>query len=157
MENSIRKRIKRKFGCVFKITLQDGILQNLGNTNIAFSPNLIVGNRLTFLPIKNFQISFLSKFVSEQYMGNIDSEKSKLESYFVSDLNINYKWKLNKTIKSIVFSGLVNNIFDLEYESNGYFYTYDDTWTGPTPNTIEGAGYYPQAGINFLLGASLNF
>ncbi|HLO74093.1 MAG TPA: TonB-dependent receptor [Flavobacterium sp.] len=136
---------------------RDGVLQNLGNTNIAFSPNLIVGNRLAFLPIKDFQISFLSKFVSEQYMGNIDSDKSKLDAYFVNDLNINYEWKLNKTIKSIVFSGLVNNIFDLEYESNGYFYTYDDTWSGPTPTTIEGTGYYPQAGINFLLGATLNF
>lgn len=136
---------------------RDGILQNLGDTNIAFSPNLILGNRLTFIPINNFQISVLSKFVSEQYMGNIDSEKSKLDAYFVSDLNINYEWKLNKTIKSIVFSGLVNNIFDLEYESNGYFYTYDDTWSGPTPTTIEGTGYYPQAGINFLVGASLNF
>ena len=136
---------------------RDGILQNLGDTNIAFSPNLILGNRLTFIPINDFQISVLSKFVSEQYMGNIDSEKSKLDAYFVSDLNINYEWKLNKTIKSIVFSGLVNNIFDLEYESNGYFYTYDDTWSGPTPTTIEGTGYYPQAGINFLVGASLNF
>jgi iron complex outermembrane receptor protein len=136
---------------------RDGILQNLGDTNIAFSPNLILGNRLTFIPINNFQISVLSKFVSEQYMGNIDSEKSKLDAYFVSDLNINYEWKLNKIIKSIVFSGLVNNIFDLEYESNGYFYTYDDTWSGPAPTTIEGTGYYPQAGINFLVGVSLNF
>ena len=135
---------------------RDGVLQNLGNTDIAFSPNLVIGNRLTFLPIKDFQISFLSKFVSEQYMGNIDSEQSKLYAYFVNDLNINYEWKLNKGIKSIVFSGLVNNIFDLEYESNGYFYTYDDDSSGSTI-TYGGAGYYPQAGINFLLGMSLNF
>ena len=137
---------------------RDGVLQNLGNTDIAFSPNLIVGNRLTFLPIKDFQISFLSKFVSEQYMGNIDSEQSKLDAYFVNDLNVNYEWKLNKAIKSIVFSGLVNNIFDLEYESNGYFYTYDDDWSSPgNVTTVEGTGYYPQAGINFLLGMSLKF
>lgn len=137
---------------------RDGVLQNLGNTDIAFSPNLIIGNRLTFLPIKDFQISVLSKFVSEQYMGNIDSEQSKLDAYFVNDLNINYEWKLHKAIKSIVFSGLVNNIFDLEYESNGYFYTYDDDWSSPgNVTTIEGTGYYPQAGINFLLGISLKF
>ena len=137
---------------------RDGVLQNLSDTNIAFSPNLIVGNRLTFLPIKDFQISLLSKFVSEQYMGNIDSEKSKLDAYFVNDLNINYEWKLNKAIKSIVLSGLVNNIFDVEYESNGYFYTYDDDWSNPgNITTIEGTGYYPQAGINFLLGVSLKF
>ena len=137
---------------------RDGVLQNLGNTDIAFSPNLVIGNRLTFLPIKDFQISVLSKFVSEQYMGNIDSEQSKLDAYFVNDLNVNYEWKLNKAIKSIVFSGLVNNIFDLEYESNGYFYTYDDDWSSPgNVTTIEGTGYYPQAGINFLLGMSLKF
>ena len=137
---------------------RDGVLQNLGNTDIAFSPNLIVGNRLTFLPIKDFQISLLSKFVSEQYMGNIDSKQSKLEAYFVNDLNINYEWKINKSIKSIILSGLINNIFDLEYESNGYFYTYDDDWSNPgNITTIEGAGFFPQAGINFILGLSLKF
>jgi iron complex outermembrane receptor protein len=137
---------------------RDGQLQNLGSTNIAFSPNLIVGNQLVFMPNNNFQISFLSKFISEQYMGNIDSNRSKLDAYFVNDLNINYEWKLNKGIQSIVFSGLVNNIFNLEYESNGYFYTYDDDWSNPgSTTTIEGTGYYPQAGINFLLGVNLKF
>ncbi len=137
---------------------RDGVLQNLGNTDIAFSPNFVFGNQLVYLPTKDFQISFLSKFVSEQYMGNIDSNRSKLDAYFVNDLNINYEWKLNKGIQSIVFSGLVNNIFNLEYESNGYFYTYDDDWSNPgSTTTIEGTGYYPQAGINFLLGVNLKF
>ena len=137
---------------------RDGQLQNLGSTNIAFSPNLIFGNQLVFIPINDFQISFLSKYVGEQFMGNIDSNQSKLDAYFVNDLNINYEWKLNKGIQSIVFSGLVNNIFNLEYESNGYFYTYDDDWSNPgSITTIEGTGFYPQAGINFLLGVNLKF
>jgi iron complex outermembrane receptor protein len=137
---------------------RDGVLQNLGNTDIAFSPNFVFGNQLIYLPIKDFQISFLSKFVSEQYMGNIDSNRSKLDAYFVNDLNINYEWKLNKGVQSIVFSSLVNNIFNLEYESNGYFYTYDDDWSTPgSTTTMEGTGYYPQAGINFLLGVNLKF
>jgi iron complex outermembrane receptor protein len=137
---------------------RDGVLQNLGNTDIAFSPNFVFGNQLVFMPTNNFQISFLSKYVGEQFMGNIDSNRSKLDAYFVNDLNINYEWKLNKGIKSIVFSGLVNNIFNLEYESNGYFYTYDDDWSNPgSTTTIEGTGYYPQAGINFLFGVNLKF
>jgi iron complex outermembrane receptor protein len=137
---------------------RDGVLQNLGNTNSAYSPNIILGNGLTYLPRDYFQISFLSKYVGEQFMGNIDSNQSKLDAYFVNDVNIQYEWKLNKGIKSIVFSGLVNNVFDLEYESNGYFYTYDDDWTNPgAPTTIEGAGFYPQAGINFIVGMSLKF
>jgi iron complex outermembrane recepter protein len=137
---------------------RDGVLQNLGNTNSAYSPNIILGNGLTYLPRDHFQISFLSKYVGEQFMGNIDSKQSKLDAYFVNDVNIQYEWKLNKAIKSIVFSGLVNNVFDLEYESNGYFYTYDDDWTNPgATTTIEGAGFYPQAGINFIIGMSLKF
>jgi iron complex outermembrane receptor protein len=136
---------------------RNGILTNLGNTNIAYSPNMVIGNVLTYSPIKTLQISLLTKYVGEQYMGNIDAEKSILPDYTTSDLNINYEWKINKGIKSIVFSGLINNIFDRTYESNGYFYTYNDNWSGPVISTIEGVGFYPQAGINFLAGMNLKF
>lgn len=137
---------------------RDGELQNLGNTNIAFSPNLIAASGINFFPIEDLQLSLLGKYVGKQYMGNIDSENSVLDAYGTLDFNANYEWKINKGIKSIVFSGLVNNILDLEYESNGYFYTYDDDWSNPPAvETIEGTGYYPQAGINFLLGATLKF
>jgi iron complex outermembrane receptor protein len=137
---------------------RDGELQNLGDTNIAFSPNFIGASAFNFLPVKGLQLSLLGKFVGKQYMGNIDSENSVLDAYGILDFNVNYEWNINKGIKSIVFSGLVNNILDLEYESNGYFYTYDDDWSNPPAvQTIEGAGYYPQAGTNFLLGATLKF
>lgn len=137
---------------------RDGALQNLGDTNIAFSPDIVFGNALTILPLKGLQATLLTKFVGDQYMGNIDSEGSKLESYATNDLNISYEFTLNKIFKSIMLSGLVNNIFDVEYESNGYFYTFDDDWSNPgTVQTVEGAGYYPQAGINFMLGATLKF
>jgi iron complex outermembrane receptor protein len=137
---------------------RDGVLQNLGTTNIAFSPDFIAGNRLTFMPKKNIQFSLLSKYVSEQFMGNIDAESSKLDAYFVNDLNISYQIETNSVFKSIQFHALINNIFDLQYESNGYFYTFDDDFTNPgSISTVEGAGFYPQAGINFLLGMSLLF
>ena len=137
---------------------RDGVLQNLGDTNIAYSPNVVAGNRLTFMPVNHCQISLYSKFVGEQYMANIDSEGSKLESYFVNDLNVSYEFRPKSIFKSILVSALVNNIFDLKYESNGYFYTYDDDYSNPpTITTIEGAGYYPQAGINFLAGLTFKF
>ena len=137
---------------------RDGVLQNLGNTNIAFSPDIVFGNATTYSPINNLNLTVLNKFVGRQFMGNIDSEKSILKAYNVHDLNITYLWNINKGIKSILFSGLVNNIFDYKYESNGYFYTYDDDFSSPgVITTIEGAGYFPQAGINFLAGATLKF
>lgn len=135
---------------------RDGVLQDLGNTNIAYSPNVVIGNRLAFSPVKNFQISALSKYVGEQYMGNIDSENSVLDAYSQTDLNIQYVLNFKSVIKSITLSGLVNNIFDEDVVSNGYFYTYDDDSSGSV-QTFEGAGYYPQAGTNFLLGATVRF
>jgi iron complex outermembrane receptor protein len=134
----------------------NGNLENLGSTNLSYSPNLVAGNRFSYLPVKGLQLSLLSKFVGEQFMGNIDSDVSKLDSYFINDFNFSYDWQINKGIKSIVFSALVNNVFDVEYESNGYFYTYDDDSSGSTI-TYGGAGFFPQAGINFILGLSLKF
>ena len=140
------------------VTSRDGELINLGSTNISFSPSVVAGNMLEYTPIKKLQLGFLSKFVGEQYMGNIDSEASKLDSYFINDLNIVYTLDTLPWIKEVVFSALVNNIFNVKYISNGYFYTYDDDYTNPgTVTTAEGAGYYPQATINFLVGATVKF
>ncbi|WP_350293144.1 TonB-dependent receptor [uncultured Croceitalea sp.] len=137
---------------------RDGVLQNLGNTNIAYSPNIIAGNMFTYVPVPEFQISLLSKYVGKQYLGNIDSEGSILDAYSQTDLNLQYELACNGFLKSVVFSALVNNIFNAEFESNGYFFTFDDDFSNPgTITTIEGAGYYPQAGTNFLLGATVNF
>lgn len=137
---------------------KDGELMNLGNTNIAFSPNFIAFNGLLYQPIKNLNIHFLTKFVGEQFMGNIDSDYSKLKSYMTSDLNVSYSFKPMSVFDEIGINLLVNNIFDHKYESNGYYFTYDDDWSQPNViTTMEGAGYFPQAGINFLLGLNLRF
>ena len=137
---------------------RDGELQNLGDTEIAFSPSVIIGGAMVYMPTDNLQLSLLGKHVGEQYMGNIDASKSKLAAYSQFDFNVQYEIVTNSFIKSIVLSGLVNNIFNELYESNGYFFTFDDTWSTPgVTTTIEGAGYYPQAGTNFLVGATLNF
>ncbi|MBU2947891.1 TonB-dependent receptor [Zobellia uliginosa] len=135
---------------------RDGELRELGNTNIAYSPNVVIGNSIAYSPVKNFRIATLSKYVGEQYMGNIDSENSVLDAYSQTDLNIQYVLDFKSVIKSITLSALVNNIFDEDIVSNGYFYTYDDDSSGSV-QTIEGAGYYPQAGTNFLLGATVRF
>ena len=135
---------------------RDGVLQNLGNTNISFSPNVVAGNRIDFFPIQNLRFSLLSKYVGEQYLGNIDAASSKLEAYFINDLNFQYDLEEIGFAKSITLTALVNNIFSEEYVSNGYFFTYDDASSGSV-TTVEGAGYYPQAKINFLVGATVRF
>ena len=137
---------------------RDGVLQSLGKTQLAYSPGVVAGNALVFAPSTRFQVGLLSKYVGKQYMGNIDSENSTLPSYFVSDINLVFTWQPNRWIKEIQWLTTVNNIFNFKYESNGYFYTYDDDWsTSGQITTIEGAGYYPQAGIHFLSGLKLTF
>ena len=136
------------------ILTRDGVTENLGDTDIAFSPGLVAGNALTFSPVENLRLSLLSKFVGEQYLSNTDTEASKLNSYFTNDFNLSYEILPEAILKSIVFSALVNNIFNEKYVSNGY--TYLDNFSTPG-NSFEVQGYYPQAGTNFLLGAMLRF
>ena len=130
----------------------------MNNTNLAYSPKFIAGNVFIYAPTTNFQIGLLSKYVGEQYMGNIDSENSLLDAYFVSDISAVWTWQPKYGFESIQWSVLINNVFNAQYESNGYFYTYDDSWSDPGQiTTIEGSGYYPQAGINFLTGVTVRF
>jgi len=139
----------------------DGVLQNLGNTNLSFSPNIVMGNILTYQPRENVQISFLSKYVGEQFMSNLNSKVSEndvLQSFFTSDLNVVYQLKTTKIFKTVTFTALINNIFNAEFVDRGYYFTYDDTWSNPNViTTLDGAGYYPQATRNFLVGVTLNF
>ena len=136
----------------------DGKIFDFGKTNISFSPEFMTSNIIVYNPKDNFNISLLSKYVGSQYMGNTDAINSKLESYFVNDFNISYEIITSSVFKAIIISGLVNNVFDVQYISNGYYYTYEDTWSEPSQvKTLDGAGYYPQATRNFLLGLTLKF
>lgn len=118
--------------------------QYYGTTKIAYSPEIIAGNIIVYSPIESLHVSLLQKYVGEQYMNNIELPSAKLADYFVNDLNVSYEIKPKSVFKSITITGLVNNILDKKYVSNGAMwdiYPY----------------YYPQAGINFLAGLTLKF
>ena len=118
--------------------------QNYGTKDISYSPSVIAGNNFIYKPTEGLQIIWLQKYVGQQYMNNIESPEAKLADYFINDLNVTYEIKPKSVFKSIVFKGLVNNIFDKKYISNGYMwdiYPY----------------YYPQAGANLLAGITLLF
>ncbi len=138
----------------------NGILENLGNTPLSFSPDVIIGNMFIYEPKENLQISFLSKFVGKQYMSNLNSNVTDvdvLKSYFTSDLNFVYAIETRKVFDAIIISGLINNIFNTEYVDRGYYYTYDYSDENGDIITGDGAGYYPQATANFLVGVTLKF
>ena len=149
---SLSKNINKSF--YFQ---RNGSLINLGDTNISYSPSTIFSSRIIYNR-GNSSIIFSNKYVGEQYMGNIDSETSKLDGYNTIDLLINYQLFENSDIFKLDFKFHIFNLFNKLYSSNGYFYTYDlnDSPSGLV-NTIEGVGYYPQAGRHFMAGVSLKF
>ena len=120
----------------------DGV--NYGNKNIAYAPNVVAGNIFIYQPNNKLQLSLMSKFVGDQYLNNIELNEAKLPNYFVNDLNVSYQIYPKSIFKSIVFTGLCNNILSKKYSSNGYMY---DIYPY----------YYPQAGRNFLVGMTLKF
>lgn len=132
--------------------LWEGEMKYFGTKDIAFSPSVVSSNAFTYLPIEGMSITWLAKFVGEQYMSNIETKNSKLDAYFVNDLVLNYEFPVKKWFKSIGISLLANNIFDTKYISNGYYWSdYDGE------KAIDGAGYYPQATFNILAGLNLKF
>lgn len=123
----------------------NGSLQELGNTTIALSPGIVASNVFVYSLTDILQLSLMTKFVGKQYLNNIGNEESVLDSYSQTDFNIQYQIDVNTFIDNITLSGLVNNIFNSKFVSNGADY---------------GGGfifYYPQAGTNFLLGATVRF
>jgi len=127
------------------------VINEIGTTNIAFSPSLLVNSILSWEPVRNFKVSLFSKFVGKQYIDNTNSEDRKLDPYFINDLLVRYILHF-KSIKQLGFSLKINNLTNTKYESNAWVYRYYS----------EGAygvydGYFPQAGINFMAGLDLKF
>ncbi|MBQ1780265.1 MAG: TonB-dependent receptor, partial [Bacteroidales bacterium] len=125
--------------------------QHLGNTPIAYSPNVVIGNTFTFTPLKDFKINLLTKFVSKQYLDNSGDETYVLKPYTYTNLNLSYTFHF-KALKDLELFVNVNNIFNTMYETNAAIYT----------GIIDGGKYYdayyfPQAGINFLGGVRVRF
>ena len=125
-------------------------VRKLGMTDISFSPNIVAANEFHFIPIKNFDISLITKYVSRQYIDNSSNRAYTINPYCVSNLHLNYRIITKPVEISIFFH--INNLFNTKYESNAWLYRY----------ILDGKecsmdGYFPQAGINFMGGVSLKF
>lgn len=122
----------------FKIE-DNSSVNNLGNTSISFSPNVIANGIIQYKPIKNLQLNINNQYIGKQYLDNTETKELQLKDYFLTDFNAQYEFKIAKQEISLQF--LLNNIFNKKYVNNGFVY--------------YGPYYYAQAGRNFMLG--LNF
>lgn len=127
------------------------ISNNLGTTDIAFSPSVIAGSNLTWQTTRNLAINFQSTRVSRQYLDNTSSIDRSLNAYAVHNLMFSYTIH-NKAVKNWAFYAHINNLFNKQYESNGWVYSY---YSEGKRQKMD--GYFPQAGISYLLGMSIEF
>jgi iron complex outermembrane receptor protein len=129
----------------------DQIVNEIGKTDIAFSPSLTTGSIIAWEPVKNLKISLLSKYVGKQFIDNTSSEDRKLDPYLINDLLARYSMNI-KSLKELSFSLKINNITNTEYESNAWVYRY---FSEGSYGVYD--GYFPQAGIHFLAGIDLRW
>lgn len=128
-------------------TYQEWIISH-GSTDISFSPEIIAGNTFAYSR-KGFSVALQSQYIGQQYMSNSGEREHLLDAYFVSNLHLSYTFKLPH-VKGITVGATVYNIFDEEYENNGYAGSGYYTDTDGSRHRYNYAGYAAQAGINFL-------
>ena len=120
------------------------------NTNIAFSPTIVNNGTLTWLPWKNAEFRLISKYVGRQFLDNTSRADRSLDAFLVNDLHFSQSITM-KEIKSIDLFFQMNNFLNERYEPNGYSYSY--RYGGEISRNNF---YFPMAGINFMIGCSIN-
>ena len=157
---------------------------NLGDQPLAFSPDVIFNNILTFTH-KGFKGSIASQYISDQHLtntgfkhmlcqdeqGNDCWETLLLKQHFTTDIDLSYTCQLKKLgIKDATIGVTLYNIFSAKFDNNG--------WAAPSYKQGEGGqgvayhanydyygalhdlwavGFAPQAPFHFMAHLSLNF
>ncbi len=121
------------------------------STDIAFSPNIIAGATISFIPLKNTELSFISKYVGKQYLDNTQNETRKLNAFYTQDARFIYTITKG-CLKELNIILQANNLFNKLYEPNGYTFSYYYGGSLTTENY-----YFPMAGTNFMVGVNLKF
>ncbi|MGK2861563.1 MAG: TonB-dependent receptor [Chitinophagaceae bacterium] len=119
------------------------------NTDISFSPSVVGSATLNFLPIKNIEVSLLSKYVGDQYLDNTQNKLRKLKGFYTQDARIVFTLR-NRIFNEWNIIGQAYNLFNKKYEPNGYTYSY--LLDG---SIIADNYYFPMAGTNFMIGLNI--
>jgi iron complex outermembrane recepter protein len=127
----------------YKQAGKEGQIEVYHNSDISFSPRLTTAAQIKIFPVKNLEINWMIKFVGKQYLDNTGNRDLMLDSYVTHDVRFGYLFA-KENLPEMEFTLLMNNMFNSLYESNGFVYE-------QTPY------YYPQAGMNYLVGLNVKF
>ena len=125
------------------------------NTPIAFSPDIIASNSFSY-EWKGVEASLQSQYVGKQYMSNYGIEEHTLDAYFITNLHLAYSFK-TKGVKNITVGATIYNLFNEEYENNGYAGSGYYTDSNGKRQRYNYAGYAAQAGINVMGHINIEF
>lgn len=169
--NISKNIIKNYNSIVYDWSTNEIISQDLKNTNIAYSPNVVGNIDLIYNAITTqkhlLNFSLIGKFVGKQYLDNTSNKYSELPAYYYMNAQINYEIK-NTFCPSLKISLLINNITNNKYSSNGWIYRFRSAGETLSPSndpylSVEGNNFYnqtglfPQANINFLSKLTIAF
>ena len=118
-------------------------------TDISFSPAVVGGGSINIIPVKNAEISLISKYVSRQYMDNTSQKSRSLNPYYVQDIRLTYAMPAFRFLKETTFILQLNNVLNKKYEANGYTLSYFDR------GLITENYYFPMATFNCMLGVNI--
>jgi len=118
-------------------------------TDISFSPEIVGGFTLSFLPTSALELQLIGKYVSEQYLDNTQNSDRMLDAFYTQDFRAIYSFK-KKWLKNATIIGQVYNLFNTLYEPNGYTFSYYSNNKLATENY-----YFPMAGTNWMIGLNI--
>lgn len=124
---------------------------DLGKTDISFSPSVVAGAQLAYRLNPNLLFTYQSNVVGRQYLDNTSNKDRSLDPYHIGKLAIEANIP-NKLFKETSMQLVLNNLFNTEYESNGWVYPY---YYDGQEYLMD--GYYPQAGFHWMLQLNLGF
>ncbi len=133
---------------------EDVVVNQYDETTIAYSPSFVTSTQLEVQPLTGLRFAFQFKTVSEQFLDNTASQNRRIRPYEVGDARVFYRFRPVNWMKEVELGLLVNNVFNEEYEANGY--TFTELYAGDT-NRYDYNYYFPQAPRNFMAQISLRF
>ena len=159
------------------VQLTDGSVADLGNQPLAFSPDFILNNILTF-NYRGMKASVQSQYVSKQYMTNTGFKSYQtlddngqlvdvgmmLDGHFTTNVDLSYNFRLPEMgIKDVTVGLTLYNLFSAKYDNNGWAapaYTKQGDRviaTGWSESDQYEAGFAPSAPFNLMAHLSVNF
>ena len=147
--------------------------ETYNNTDLSFSPSVIAGGKLNWTIVgddryssEHYLFTELSgKYVSDQFLDLSGSENARLDAYYYFNWQAVYEWK-SQFFEKIQLKLKVNNLLDQRYSSNAWIYRFISPGYNPVPDDAYAVsengdryqlrGYYPQAGVHFMLGLNLH-